>query len=758
MPPMKRIGELLVEAGVASEIQVTKALSLQPQRGKRLGQIMVELGMVTDADLGRALARQQSLEFVQLADRRTQDFATGFLPKEMVQRHVLVPLERCKEGLKVAMVDPLNLEALKEVEFTSGLRAVPVVAAESDILAALQRCYCVDAKTPGSAPEILEEHPELVIEKAPRLNALQADAAFQASSESVIPLVNAILANAVYQRASDIHLEPQEASLLTRYRIDGLLSDVLIVPKSLQESLLSRIKILSNLDIAERRKPQDGRIKLRVDQSEVDLRVSTLPALYGERIVMRVLEKSMATISLDRLGLLPDDCQVLRELLQRTQGMILVTGPTGSGKTTTLYACLNHIKYFTKNIITVEDPVEYRIPGINQVPVNEKAGVTFASGLRSILRQDPNIIMLGEIRDQETAEIALRASLTGHLVLSTMHTNDATSAVTRLLDIGIESHLIASTLAGVLAQRLVRRVCSSCQEPYEPDDVLLGTLGLSRGQVAGRKFMRGRGCEACHHTGHFGRLGVFEVLRVGNRLKELVAKQASERDIFLAAKETGMLTLEEDGLAKLLSGLTSVEEVMRVVPPRYGSKDIRIPEPSPPAEEEEGPAILEEPGKGPLHEEILEVRSARIAAIEVRDLSAPNERPAPKPILAKDRVLVVEDDSEIREMLAAFLRAEHYDVATAADGEEALERVFEQAPDLVITDVMMPRLDGFELCRRLRSHRATRGIPVIVLTSRSEVESEVEGLELGADDYIPKPIEPRRLLARIRRLLIHASP
>lgn len=755
---MKRIGELLVEAGAASEIQVAKALSLQPQRGKRLGQIMVELGMVTDADLARALARQQSLEFVQLTERRPQDFATGFLPKEMAQRHVLIPLECCKQGLKVAMVDPLNLEALKEVEFTSGLRAVPMVAAESDILAALQRCYCMDAKTSGSAPEIIEEHPELIIEKAPRLNALQADAAFQAGSESVIPLVNAILANAVYQRASDIHLEPQENSLLIRYRIDGLLSDVLIVPKSLQESVLSRIKILSNLDIAERRKPQDGRIKLRVDQSEVDLRVSSLPALYGERIVTRVLEKSMATISLDRLGLLPEDCQVLRELLQRTQGMILVTGPTGSGKTTTLYACLNHIKYFTKNIITVEDPVEYRIPGINQVPVNEKAGVTFASGLRSILRQDPNIIMLGEIRDQDTAEIALRASLTGHLVLSTMHTNDAPSAVTRLLDIGIESHLIASTLAGVLAQRLVRRVCSSCRETYEPDEALLGTLGLTREQVEGRKFMRGKGCAACHHTGHSGRLGVFEVLRVGDRLKELVAKRASERDIYLAAKEAGMRTLEEDGLVKLLSGLTSLEEIMRVVPPRYGSKDIRISEPSAPEGEAEAPVTLEEPDHDNPPSDILQVRSAQIAMTEVRDLELLQKGlPTAKPALSKDRVLVVEDDSGIREMLAALLRAEHYDVVTAGDGEEALERIYEQAPDLVITDVMMPRLSGFDLCRKLRAHRATRDIPVIVLTTKSEVESEVEGLEIGADDYIPKPIEPRRLLARMRRVLLQAG-
>jgi type IV pilus assembly protein PilB len=746
---MKRIGELLVEAGAATEVQVAKALSLQPQRGKRLGQVMVELGMVTDSDVARALARQQGLEFVQLSGRGPQDFVTGLLTKEMVQRHGLVPLERCKQGLKVAMADPLDLEALKEVEFTSGLRAVPVVAGVADILDALQRCYCVEAKAPGTPPEGIEENPELVIEKAPRLNTLEADA----SSESVVPLVNAILANAVYQRASDIHLEPQEASLLTRYRIDGLLSDVLIVPKALQDSLLSRIKILSNLDIAERRKPQDGRIRLRVDQSEVDLRVSTLPALYGERIVIRVLEKSMATISLDRLGLLPEDCQVLRELLQRTQGMILVTGPTGSGKTTTLYACLNHIKYFTKNIITVEDPVEYRIPGINQVPVNEKAGVTFASGLRSILRQDPNIIMLGEIRDHETAEIALRASLTGHLVLSTMHTNDAPSAVTRLLDIGIESHLIASTLAGVLAQRLVRRVCPSCQEAYEPDEALLGTLGLSRGLAEGRKFKRGKGCEACHHTGHSGRLGVFEVLRVGERLKELVAKRASEQDLLLAAKETGMRTLEEDGLVKLLSGLTSVEEVLRVVPPRYGSKDIRIPEPAPPAEEEEGPAVLEEPGKRQAPVNLPEMGSVRAPAIEIQDL--PNARE--KPALAKDRVLVVEDDSGIREMLAAFLVAEHYDVATAGDGEEALERVYERTPDLVITDVMMPRLDGFGLCRRLRSHRATCGIPIIVLTSRTEVESEVEGLELGADDYIPKPIEPRRLLARMRRLLIEAS-
>ena len=757
---MKRIGELLVEAGVVSQAQVDQALRIQAQHGKRLGQTLVELGMATDADVARALAMQQGLEFIVLTNIQPPAETLALVPPEIALKHSLIPVERTKRELRIALADPLNLEALKDIEFRTGLKAVPQVAALSDLASALERYYGKETKAPTLAGT--EDELELIMDEVSPFGALDLGN----ENASVIPVVNAILANAVTLRASDIHLEPQEASLLTRYRIDGLLQDILNVPKGLQESVLSRIKILSNLDIAERRKPQDGRIKLRVKGQEVDLRISTLPALYGERIVIRVLEKSMATISLDRLGFSPGDAEDLRSLLSRNQGIILVTGPTGSGKTTTLYACLNHLKYYTKNIITVEDPVEYRIPGINQVPANEKAGLTFATGLRSILRQDPNIIMVGEIRDQETAEISLRASLTGHLVLSTMHTNDAASTVARLLDIGIESHLIASTLAGVVAQRLVRSLCKYCQEAYDPDPDLLRTLGLSREAVAGRKFLRGRGCDACHHTGYHGRIGVFELLRVNDTLKELIARRAPQREIFLTARKAGMHTLEDDALAKIFSGVTSAEEILRVVPPRFEDRKSEDPKsfhqelgpsPSPdrlPDQKPQGESLGVQLGCKPSGESVPVPPGRASGSGGSEQSPAGAGTLSARPTLAKERVLIVEDDPGIREMLAALLRIEHYEVVTASDGEEALERIYEQPPDLLITDVVMPRMDGFSLCRKLRSHRATNAIPIIVLTTKSGVEDEVRGLELGADDYIPKPIDSRRLLARMRRLLL----
>ncbi|MDR7433832.1 MAG: type II secretion system ATPase GspE [Armatimonadota bacterium] len=556
----KSIGEILLDQGFISRQQLETALAMQRRSGGHLGTILLEMGAITERQLAKALGIQWGLPYVDLSAVDIDPETVKLIPHSLAQRHKVIAIARMNDRLRLAIADPLNVIALDDVRLVTGLEVDPVVAAPEDIQQAIARFYGLGVDMEEVVRQVAiqevngeERTEEITVE---RLRTMVEEA-------PLVRLVNLIISQAILDGASDIHIEPHRQGIQVRYRIDGVLHDVMAPPKQLQAAIISRIKIMASMDIAERRVPQDGHIHLVVEGREYDLRVSTLPTVYGEKVVLRILDQASMRLNLSRLGMTVDTLTKWEALISKPYGMILVCGPTGSGKTTTLYATLNKLNIPEKNIVTVEDPVEYQLPRINQVQVNPRAGITFANGLRSILRQDPDIIMVGEIRDRETAEIAIQASLTGHLVLSTIHTNDAPGATTRLIDMGIEPFLITSSLIGVLAQRLVRTICESCKESYAPPPEALRRLDLE-----GTKeilLYRGKGCDRCRGTGYKGRTGIFELMVMDEEIAELVLRNRSLAEIRQKAISRGMRTLREDGIRKLLEGTTTVEELLRVV-------------------------------------------------------------------------------------------------------------------------------------------------------------------------------------------------
>ncbi|WP_084667137.1 GspE/PulE family protein [Thermanaeromonas toyohensis] len=561
MDGRRRLGDLLVEAGLLTPEQLEQALKEQKRTGERLGKVLARLGLVSEKDILEVLEFQLGIPKVVLADYRLDPEVVKLIPEGLARRHLAVPVRKDGKRLLVAMADPLNLTALDDLRLATGLEIMPAIASEAEIEATLSRFW-----QPSLEPPNIAGLEEVAAAGAVRTReSFDLDEMARAGMEGApaVQLVNKLIAQAVRSRASDIHIEPQEGYVRVRFRIDGLLREVLRLPLGVLSSLISRIKIMGGMDIAEKRLPQDGRFQVTLEKRSIDLRVSSMPTVYGEKVVLRILDKATMLLPLDALGFLPSTRERYESLIRSAYGMILITGPTGSGKTTTLYATLNALSSPEKNIVTIEDPVEYLLPGINQVGVNPKAGLDFASGLRAILRQDPDVIMVGEIRDQETADIAVRAATTGHLVLSTLHTNDAAGAVTRLLDMGIEPFLVNSSLIGVVAQRLVRLICPRCKEPYAPEQStsLYAFLGE---EGEGRIFYRGRGCQDCNYTGYQGRTAIQEVLVMNEEIRTLVAAKAPATEIKKAAVAGGMVTLREDGLLKASQGLTTVEEVIRV--------------------------------------------------------------------------------------------------------------------------------------------------------------------------------------------------
>ncbi|MEM7198684.1 MAG: ATPase, T2SS/T4P/T4SS family [Planctomycetota bacterium] len=552
------VGQILKDLGVVHEGMIQEALSIQRERGQRIGEILIELGHITRADLARALAEQAGMGYCDLAATRPKPEAIAKVDAASARAFSVLPIVLEGGELTVALADPQNASVLSDLAFTTGLEVRAVVADEELIGQELERHYQEDAAAAKSQMK------ELVAELQREGGKLDLeDKQAMAAAAPVVKLLNYILYQAIRDKASDIHLEPFGGDFKIRYRVDGMLYELEAPPSHLAVALISRVKVMADLDIAETRLPQDGRIELTVGGRPVDLRISTLPTMYGESCVMRVLDRSVVALDVENLGM-PDDLkQELRSLTGLPHGIVLVTGPTGSGKTTTLYAMLNEANREEVKIITVEDPVEYDLEGIVQVPVNEEIGVSYAAVLRTILRQDPDVILVGEIRDHETAQTGIEASLTGHLVFSTLHTNDAPSAVTRLVDIGIEPFRITATLRAVLAQRLVRRVCSDCKTFYEPAETVLHELGLAKSDVVGKSFAFGKGCEACNFTGFRGRAAVAELMMLSERLFGLVLDGASTEALRKAAVEEGMRTLREAGLRAVFDGVTTVEEVLR---------------------------------------------------------------------------------------------------------------------------------------------------------------------------------------------------
>lgn len=546
---------ILRENNVLTEEQIKKAEQMSVKTGRSILDIALSMKWIDEIQIRDLIAGKFSMDIVSIKDKEIPDEIVKLIPPHMAQRYEVVPIERDGDYVKVAIADPFKLEVVDSLAIALGLQVEPLLATQAEIKWALRKYYGYEDILSGVTSTLKKER-DVVFDQMEELKEeIEKEA-------PVIRLVSYIIAEAFRRRASDIHLEPLGRKFRIRYRIDGILHEVESPPKQLQNSIISRIKIMANMSIDEKRLPQDGRIKLKVLGKDIDLRVSTVPGNHGESVVMRILDRSSLLLGLPQLGLLNEDEKILRQLIELPNGILLVTGPTGSGKTTTLYACLSNINKPDRKIITVEDPVEYLISGINQVQVNEDINLTFANVLRSILRQAPDVIMIGEIRDLETANIAIHASLTGHLVFSTLHTNDAPSAITRLIDIGVKPFLVASSVQGILAQRLVRTICPKCKIEYSPTFEELKALEVI--SPPGQKFWRGTGCSYCNGTGYYGRTGIFELLVIDDELRKLIYQKVPSTEIRKRARQLGMKTLKEDGLLKVYSGITTMEEVMRV--------------------------------------------------------------------------------------------------------------------------------------------------------------------------------------------------
>jgi type II secretory ATPase GspE/PulE/Tfp pilus assembly ATPase PilB-like protein len=671
--------------------------------------------------------------------------ARELVPESLARKYRIVPLSASDSALDIATADPHDLDCERTLAFATGRTVRMQLAAPAAIATRIDELY----QPENAVEKILEGvagryDVDTIAEKAADDDFnLSAD---RASERPVIRLVDHIIAEAITTRASDIHLEPEEGGVAVRYRIDGVLRDTMMLPRPAGLPLVSRIKIMAQMDIADRLRPQDGRARVSVNGSRVDLRVSTLPASYGEKVVIRILDSRATVLSLDGLGLLAEEVKRLNDLVNLREGIVLVTGPTGSGKTTTLYSGLRQIQQRAVNIVTVEDPVEYKLQGIVQVQVNEKAGLNFANALRSILRQDPDVILVGEIRDKETASIAVQASLTGHLVLSTLHTIDAASSVARLVDIGVEPYKIAAALKGVVAQRLLRRLCTACrQESTEPV-----SDRLQRWLPAGMTLYKAGGCPECSQTGYRGRMAVLEVLTVTSDIERDISNSATADIIAETARSNGMKTLWESGIEHVRAGETSLDELLRVVEPPVEAPVRRA---APSRESSVAPARprSDAPARSPAHTP-PRGQAARATTLPDDALQLLDDL-FDETFNGKKTVLLVEDEEPLRRVLRELLEREGFTVVEAADGVQALDEIDRSAPDVLVLDLNLPRLDGYGVLNHLRARPSTARLPVIVLTAKGDEENEVRVFETGANDFLTKPFRPRALSARLRALL-----
>ena len=555
----QRLGERLLAQRLINEGQLKHALEVQPQTSRPIGRVLVELGILDEDRLTAVLSVHLNFPAADLRRETVDPDAAQLVPADFARKHVVLPMSRQNGDLLVAMADPVNLPLINDMRLITGLGITPYIAGPSDILANLSRINSMRPRIHEAARSLEESRPNFGVVRTNILELSNVTA-----SSPAVDIVNMLITQGLRDRASDIHVEPQKDYLRIRFRVDGVLHEIMIPPKRLEPALISRVKIMANLDIAERRLPQDGRIKLRYNTHEIDFRVSTLPTIYGEKTVMRLLDKDSLQLDLTKLGFDPDALEHFEKAIRSPYGMVLITGPTGSGKTTTLYSAVHTVNSPDINIMTAEDPVEYNLKGVNQVQINDEIGRTFAAALRSFLRQDPDVILVGETRDLETAQIGIRAALTGHLVLTTLHTNDCPSTIARLLDMGIPPFLVSSSLLLIVAQRLARRVCKDCREPYEADEDSLAPYGHLPQGLGSCTFYRGKGCATCNFTGMRSRVAIYEVMPVSPELRDLILRNAATSELREVAESQGMRTLRQAGLLKVIDGTTTVEEVLRV--------------------------------------------------------------------------------------------------------------------------------------------------------------------------------------------------
>ncbi len=716
-------------------------LRAKAEPGRTLWESVVAAKIATDDQILKALAARFRLKLADISE--IDPHIKDSVPEQLVRRYRVLPLRLTDSYLELATANPFDIDAEKSLAFATGREIRPSLLAPSKIAEKLDELYRPEKALDKLLEGMGESDIQVLEDQAPEELNLAASVA-EAAARPVVRLVDLIISEGILSRASDIHIEPEEGGVAVRYRIDGVLRQVMKIPRAAGVPLISRIKIMSALDIADRLRPQDGRARVAVNGQPVDLRVSTLPAALGEKVVIRILDSRATVKSLDTLGFNPHEREGINRLLENHEGVVLVTGPTGSGKSTTLYSMIRSIMSEGVNIVTVEDPVEYRMQGIVQVQVQEKAGLTFAAALRSILRQDPNVILVGEIRDRETAQIAVQASLTGHLVLSTLHTNDAPNAVTRLVDIGIEGYKIAAALKGVIAQRLMRKLCATCKEVWmeAPPD------RLKKWIPTGTPLYRAAGCPDCAMTGYRGRFSIVEVLTVNADVERAIAGSEPVDRIAAAARRGGMKSLWDSGLAHVLMGESSIDELTRVV-------DV-------PPEEEKGVAAKagEAPAGAPAVAAPARTSGGqpRVRASAAVDQSALEllEEPLPPRTSGGEparKVLLVDDEDSLRRVMKDLLEREGYAVSEARDGVQALDQVDRVGPDIIVLDLNLPGLDGYGVLSHLRSRPATSTIPVIVLTAKGDEDNEVRVFELGADDFLMKPFRARALSARLEAVL-----
>lgn len=567
----RRLGDFLVENGLLGPEDLRVALEEKERSGKKLGEVLINLKIVTEQQLVQALAIQLGYKVIDLSSAEIDPEVVLMVPEHLARRHQVMPVQFEGRFLRLAMSDPLDYECIRDLAFTTGYGIKPCIATRREIIEAISQRYGQSRSDPSIEDIVKETAKNLdsaFIEVVPEISAEGDELGALRETSHLAPIVrlaNLILSKAVQVRASDIHIEPGSKGCRVRYRIDGLLREEMRLPRWVQGALVSRIKILSNLDIAERRQPQDGSVRIRADGREIDLRVSTIPSQHGEKVVVRVLDQAKTLTRIEAIGFTPEQLPLVYGMERFRKGIILVTGPTGSGKTTTLYAMINHLKSETSNLVTVEDPIEYTIEHVNQIQINPEIGLTFAKCLRAILRQDPNVILIGEIRDSETAEIAFRAAMTGHLVLSTLHTNDAPSTISRLVDLGVPRYMVAAQMVGVIAQRLVRQLCDQCQRSAPTPADELAFLRIPLQAVEGVTFFQAPGCVHCDQTGYRGRTGIFEVVEITPALREMISAGVSDQELRMAALAMGMSGLRESGLEKVKAGITSISEVARVI-------------------------------------------------------------------------------------------------------------------------------------------------------------------------------------------------
>jgi type II secretory ATPase GspE/PulE/Tfp pilus assembly ATPase PilB-like protein len=706
-------------------------------------------GLLTEEQVVKAAAERYRFALADLQNVSAAKVRDA-LPESLARRFGVVPIRVTDSVLEVGTANPFDLEAEKMLAFATGREVRMHLAAPKKIAEKLEEIYRPE-NVVANLLQNLEEQEVTQIEEEVEADDLLTTTE-EASARPVVRLVDAILSEGIIARASDIHIEPSEGGVVVRYRIDGVLVQKMKIPRAAGVPLISRIKIISSLDIADRLRPQDGRARVAVNGQPVDLRVSTLPASYGEKVVIRILNAQATALDLEALGLFPDEISELQELLDNKDGIILVTGPTGSGKTTTLYSAIRYVQDEGVNIVTVEDPVEYRLSNnIVQVQVNPKAGLTFSSALRSILRQDPDVVLIGEIRDQETGSIAVQASLTGHLVLSTLHTNDAPNAVTRLVDMGLEGFKIASALRGVVAQRLMRKLCATCREvSTEPVPEK-----LRKHIPEGTTLHRAVGCPECAMTGFRGRFSVVEIMKMTPELEQRIGAGAPPDQLAEAARNGGMKTLWECGLRHVLEGHTSVDELLRVtdVPVATARPSVRVETPPAPP-----PRLTPHPGEQrhtPTHGYGHGGHHSGTDLLEGMELVEEDiaATAGSTPAGIGRTVLVVDDEDHLRRLLCDLLQREGYVTVEARDGAEALMRIDRHAPDVVLLDLNLPGLDGYGVLDKLRSRPDTKTLPVVVLTAKGDEDNEVRVLQAGADDFLTKPFRARALYVRLDKIL-----